>query len=67
MFLAILTSALLNCIFAFPDGRCYVNKCDASPYILDWVSESCFTIKTQNCNNNYRYTCCELFNKLLDS
>ena len=64
-FMMIATSA-----WTFPDGRCYVNDCNASPYDLTWNSVNlnnknelvaCFNITDKTCIDNSKYNCCNSF------
>ena len=66
---------LFSAATAFPDGRCYVNNCNASPFALTWTSVSydsnnmmtaCFNISSKTCIDNSSYQCCNVFNKFLN-
>lgn len=57
-------------INAFPQGRCYVPSCDATPYDINWISEtvlstenteSCFIISKKPCIDSSKYNCCNAF------
>jgi hypothetical protein len=50
----------------FPDGKCYVNKCDASPYKFITYNTTCFTIERKSCIDNTQYNCCNVFTNLLN-
>lgn len=50
----------------FPDGRCYVNSCDASPYQFKTINQTCFSIEKQACIDTSVYQCCTVFEKLLN-
>lgn len=60
--------------YAFPNGRCYVPSCEATPYDLIWVSETplsngntyaCFEITNKPCIDPSNYACCNTFLKSL--
>ena len=65
----ILFAIFMVTINAFPSGRCYVNSCNASPYILTWISSvanrACFIIENTACYDPSKYDCCNKFNTLL--
>lgn len=55
---------------AFPQGRCYVPSCEATPYDINWISEkilnseyteSCFLISKKKCIDSSKYNCCNSF------
>lgn len=50
----------------FPDGRCYVNSCDASPYQFKSINQTCFSIEKKACVDVSKYQCCNVFEKLLN-
>ena len=65
----------MTAAWTFPDGRCYVNDCDTSPYDLTWNSVNlnnknelvaCFDIDDKTCINNNKYNCCNSFKQLLN-
>jgi hypothetical protein len=51
---------------SFPDGKCYVNSCDASPYQFKTINQSCFSIEKKTCFDVSKYQCCNVFEKLLN-
>lgn len=66
--------SLLACVWrvqAFPQGRCYVPQCDATPYLLEWLPQTrpgtmCFRINLKDCEDASRYACCDLLRQNLN-
>ena len=60
----------------FPNGRCAMNRCNASPYSLQWEPTkyndksgdftTCFNIRNQLCSSITEYNCCDVFQTYLD-
>lgn len=47
---------------AFPQGRCYVNACDTTPYHINRIPDTnCFDITLKSCNDPSKYQCCQGF------
>lgn len=50
-------------IYAFPQGRCFVNACDTTPYQIQRLPNSnCFDITMKTCMDPSKYQCCNGFN-----
>ena len=73
-FLIKLTMISAATAWTFPDGRCYVNNCNASPYDLTWKSVdfnnknelvACFDISDKLCVDGPN-NCCNSFKQLLN-
>ena len=64
-FLINLLSLFANARGAFPNGRCYVNTCSASPYQFSHKNDTCFVISPKNCIDYSEYDCCNLFKNSL--
>lgn len=65
LFIMMLLSIPMNTeAAAFPDGRCYENSCNASPYnlnVVNFPTGFCFTFQSKACYSNPKYDCCTKF------
>ena len=73
--LSLLFFLKLAAAWTFPDGRCYVNDCNVSPYGLTWNSANlnsknelvaCFDINSKTCLDNSKYNCCNSFTQFVN-
>ena len=62
-------------VSAFPEGRCYVHSCNASPYNMQWTSVTkdksnnlvaCLSISSKSCTDTSSYGCCTKFSSYLE-
>ena len=70
-FLMMSLLALCDVTFAmFPNGRCFIHTCDASPYTLPIVQQTdnsvCFQIQHQDCTSVSNYDCCNIFHNYVN-
>ena len=66
---------MLSFTSGFPEGRCYVHGCQATPYDLKWTSvtydtsnnmKACITFDKKQCVDSSKYNCCNLFSTFLE-
>lgn len=57
-FLSLFGSPYIN---AFPMGRCYMPDCETTPYIVNPINDTCFSIATRHCDDDTPFNCCQMY------
>lgn len=64
IYFALIVIPTLNGVNAFPQGRCFVNSCESTPYAITRVpNTNCFDITIKQCSDESKYKCCQGFHQ----